>query len=89
MEKEKCQENSKNIGTYLLKELEKLKAKWPVIGDVRGKGLMIGVELVEESQQIPLAVPRMASIFEHCKDMGLLIGKGGMNGNVSTFFLLR
>lgn len=85
MERDKTQENCKNVGTYLLKELEKLKSKWPVIGDVRGKGLMIGVELVEEGQRIPLGVPFMANIYEHCKDMGLLLGKGGMNGNVSIF----
>lgn len=83
IEEEKTQERSKNIGTYLLMELEKLKEKWSVIGDVRGKGLMIGVELVEDSKNTPLGVPFMSHIVEQCKDMGLLIGKGGMNGNVS------
>lgn len=44
---------------------------------------MIGVELVQENKK-PLAVPHMLNIIEHCKDMGVLLGKGGLHENVST-----
>lgn len=42
------QQNSLNVGTYLMKELAKLRDKYEIIGDVRGKGLQIGVEMVKD-----------------------------------------
>src|SRR5712671_3688171 len=48
IEKEKLQENSLKMGGHIKAGLEKLKAKHPVIGDVRGKGLMLGIELVKD-----------------------------------------
>jgi 4-aminobutyrate aminotransferase-like enzyme len=62
-----------------LKELAAIDS--PLIGDVRGKGLMIGVELIDEEGK-PMAAARTASIFEGTKNRGVLIGKGGINGNV-------
>ena len=47
IDSEKLQENCENVGTYLLSELAKLRDEFEIIGDVRGKGLMIGVEMVE------------------------------------------
>lgn len=83
IEEEKLQENSKNVGTYLLLELEKLKSKFSVVGDVRGKGLMIGVELVEDRDtKLPLHAARFMKFWEKCLDFGLIIGKGGLDGNV-------
>ena len=53
------------------------------IGDVRGKGLMIGVEMVnDKASRAPLSPEKMMNIWEDCKDMGLLLGKGGINGNI-------
>jgi len=46
MEEEKTQQNSYNIGNFLLTELAKLRDEFDIVGDVRGKGLMIGVEMV-------------------------------------------
>ena len=48
IEKEKTQENCLKLGNYILAGLNKLKGKYQVIGDVRGKGLMIGVEFVKD-----------------------------------------
>lgn len=54
-----------------------------IIGDVRGKGLMIGVELIADVEtKEPMAVEQVLDIFEDIKDMGVLIGKGGVHGNV-------
>jgi 4-aminobutyrate aminotransferase len=52
-----------------------------MVGDVRGKGLMIGIELVEPDTKIPNA-RAAAAVMEHAKAQGLLIGKGGLYGNV-------
>ncbi|KAL3275101.1 hypothetical protein HHI36_019872 [Cryptolaemus montrouzieri] len=83
IEKEKLQQNSKEVGTYLLTELGKMKQRIPNIGDVRGKGLMIGVELIESDGNFTsLSHDKYESFFEKCKDMGLLIGTGGFNKNV-------
>ncbi|KAL7989092.1 hypothetical protein Chor_008011 [Crotalus horridus] len=69
------QKNCQEIGTHLLLEFAKLRDKFEIIGDVRGKGLMIGIEM--ETCQ-PLPAEEMDQIWEDCKDMGLLIGKGGI-----------
>ena len=53
----------------------------PVIGEVRGKGLMIGVELVEPGTTTP-SVRAAARMLEETRKRGLLIGKGGLHGNV-------
>uniref|UniRef100_A0AAY4DI90 Alanine--glyoxylate aminotransferase 2, mitochondrial n=1 Tax=Denticeps clupeoides TaxID=299321 RepID=A0AAY4DI90_9TELE len=72
---------SANIGTYLLHELAKLREKYEIVGDVRGKGLMIGVEMVKnKASQEPLPPQDLGEIFEDTKDMGVLIGKGGLYG---------
>lgn len=66
--------------------MEKLKKKYGTIGDVRGKGLMIGVELVDDHEsRKPLNPARFMKIWEYCRDQGLILGKGGFNGNVKIF----
>ncbi|XP_077672872.1 alanine--glyoxylate aminotransferase 2, mitochondrial isoform X3 [Eretmochelys imbricata] len=73
------QKNSEEVGTYMLLEFAKLRDKFEIIGDVRGKGLMIGIEMVKnkDSRQ-PLPAEEMSQIWEDCKDMGVLIGRGGI-----------
>lgn len=71
------------VGSYLLKELEKLRTKYSTVGDVRGKGLMIGVELVTgDGTTKPLDAERFMVFWEHTREAGLIIGRGGINGNV-------
>ncbi|XP_030598696.1 alanine--glyoxylate aminotransferase 2, mitochondrial [Archocentrus centrarchus] len=73
------QQNSLHVGTYLITELAKLRDKYEIIGDVRGKGLQIGVEMVrDKASREPLPPEAMHEIFEDVKDMGVLIGKGGI-----------
>ncbi|XP_005093514.1 alanine--glyoxylate aminotransferase 2, mitochondrial [Aplysia californica] len=82
IDEEKTQALSANIGTYFIEELQKLRSEFEVVGDVRGKGLMIGVELVKDKEsRTPLAAEEVTSIWEDTKNMGVLIGKGGLFGN--------
>ena len=85
IEKENLQANALNIGNYILAGLEKLKLKHNVIGDVRGKGLMLGIELVKDRTTKEPAKSECAQVLEACKDMGLLLGKGGLYGSVIRF----
>ncbi|KAK2722479.1 hypothetical protein QYM36_002877 [Artemia franciscana] len=84
IDEDNCQANSHNVGTYFLKKLEGLRNEFPnLIGDVRGKGLMIGMELVSDrNSRTPLGAQEFVNIWETCKDMGVLLGKGGFFGNV-------
>jgi 4-aminobutyrate aminotransferase len=80
IEEEGLVQNAATMGKHLREGLEGLKEKYPAIGDVRGMGLMQGLELVGENKApFPEAVTR---IFELTKKEGLLIGKGGLMGNV-------
>lgn len=83
LEEEGCQERSRVVGTYLIEELMKLKDESSVIGDVRGKGLMIGVELVSNKEtKNPLDITTVNEIWDDCKNMGVIVAKGGLHGNV-------
>lgn len=82
IEEEGLQENSRVVGSYLKKGFEKLKSKYSIIGDVRGKGLMLGVELVRNRASKDPATEETAQLLELAKEKGLLLGKGGLKGNV-------
>jgi 4-aminobutyrate aminotransferase len=75
------QANAAKVGTGLLEGLRGLQSRHGLIGEVRGKGLMIGVELVTPGTKKP-DVAAAARIMEETKNRGLLIGKGGLHGNV-------
>jgi 4-aminobutyrate aminotransferase len=62
--------------------LEELKQKYAVIGDVRGMGLMQGIELVKDRETKEPAPQALLQVFEETKRRGVLIGKGGLYGNV-------
>ncbi|MEO8376155.1 MAG: aspartate aminotransferase family protein [Candidatus Sumerlaeota bacterium] len=82
IDEEKLQENAKVVGTYFLGELNKLKGKHQIIGDVRGQGLMLGAELVKDRKTKEPATPETAALHEGLKDHKVLCGKGGIYGNV-------
>jgi alanine-glyoxylate transaminase/(R)-3-amino-2-methylpropionate-pyruvate transaminase len=85
IEREKLQENSLKIGTRILAGLNRLKEKHDLIGDVRGKGLLLGIELVKDRESKEPATEECAQILETCKEMGLLLGKGGLWGQTIRF----
>ena len=85
IEREKLQENALKIGNQILAGLNQLKEKHKLIGDVRGKGLMLGIELVKDRQSKEPAKEECAQILEACKEMGLLLGKGGLWGQTIRF----
>lgn len=80
IERENIQANALKIGGHFLAGLEKLKTRHNIIGDVRGKGLLIGMELVKDRDTKEPAKAECAHVLETCKDLGLLIGKGGLWG---------
>lgn len=82
MEKENLPEHVAVVGKQLIDGLKKLQEKYPVIGDVRGKGLMVGIEMVTNRETKEPAGTAVNHLFEETRQMGLLIGKGGLYGNV-------
>ena len=82
IEDEDLRTNCRVVGDYFREKLEELKDKYQIIGDVRGKGLMQGVELVKNRETKEPAPEAVLKVFEETKRQGVLIGKGGLYGNV-------
>ncbi len=82
IDEEGLQENARVIGARLRKGLEGLMRSHPLIGDVRGMGLMLGMELVRDRATREPAKGEMADVLEATREMGVLFGKGGLDGNV-------
>jgi len=80
IERRKLVQNAEKMGLYLRDRLNGLKEKYRMIGDVRGMGLIQGMEIVKEKKEP--APDLVAEIFESTKEQGLLIGMGGLYGNV-------
>ncbi|MGA3293966.1 MAG: aspartate aminotransferase family protein [Candidatus Acidiferrales bacterium] len=82
IEEENLLENTHAVGGYFRKKLEELQAKYPLIGDVRGMGMMQALELVRDRATKEPAPAETAQVLERARANGLLIGKGGLYGNV-------
>ncbi len=82
MEEEANPQHCAEVGAHLRTGLEKLQEKYPLIGDVRGMGLMQGVEMVKDRKTKEPVPDAVTVLFEQTRQRGLLIGKGGMYGNV-------
>lgn len=81
LERDGLQANARARGAQLFKGFHALQKKYARLGDVRGKGLMIGLELNEPDGWTP-SRPAAKKILEEAKKHGLLIGMGGFHGNV-------
>jgi len=82
IEEENLLENAHTVGSYFRGKLEELQAKHALIGEVRGMGLMQALELVKDRKTKEPAPEATAQVMERARDNGLLIGKGGLFGNV-------
>jgi alanine-glyoxylate transaminase / (R)-3-amino-2-methylpropionate-pyruvate transaminase len=76
------QENARKIGGRLLRGLRRLQEQHPMVGEVRGLGLMLGVELVTDPGTRAPATTQTLDVLEATREMGLLLGKGGLDGNI-------
>ncbi len=85
IDREGLQANALKIGNRLTEGLHRLKEKHNIIGDVRGKGLMLGIELVKDRTTKEPAKAECAQVLETTKEMGLLLGKGGLQGQTIRF----
>lgn len=74
--------NARVVGDYLRAKLEELKDKYPVIGDVRGMGLMQAIECVKDRETKEPDPQSVLRVFEETRKRGVLIGKGGLHGNI-------
>lgn len=81
IEEDNIQQNALEVGNHLKDRLLQLQDKHALIGEVRGLGLMLGVELVADRQTKQPATAQAAEVMERCKRLGLIIGKGGLHGN--------
>lgn len=78
-------ENAEKMGKLFMDGLSKLKEKYPVIGEVRGKGLMIGIEIVKDRETREPAVEETQEIVAKALERGVMLGKSGIGlrgGNV-------
>jgi 4-aminobutyrate aminotransferase-like enzyme len=82
IEGEGLQENARRVGANLLERLSALKSKSPLVGDVRGLGLYLGVELVSDPDSLAPAAEAAAYICNRMKAHGFLISTDGPLHNV-------
>ncbi|HZB46173.1 MAG TPA: aspartate aminotransferase family protein [Pyrinomonadaceae bacterium] len=82
IEDENLRSNAATVGAYFRQRLEELKERHQVIGDVRGMGLMQALELVRSRETKEPAPQAVLQVFEETRRRGVLIGKGGLYGNV-------
>jgi 4-aminobutyrate aminotransferase len=82
IEEEDLRTNAAVVGAYLREKFDALKEKYAIIGDARGMGLMQGLELVTDRESKTPNPQALLKVFEETKRRGVLIGKGGLYGNV-------
>jgi len=82
IEEDRLMDNAAVVGAHFRQRLEELQHKHSLIGDVRGMGLLQALELVRDRKTKEPAPQETAQFMEECRKLGLLIGKGGLYGNV-------
>ena len=82
LDEDKIQQNALTVGTFLKEQLTGLMQKHKMIGEVRGLGLMLGMELVRDRTSKEPANTETVELLELCKERQVLVGKGGLYGNV-------
>jgi 4-aminobutyrate aminotransferase-like enzyme len=82
MEEDRLMDNAETVGNYYRSQLEELQQKHRLMGDVRGMGLLQGIELVKDKKTKEPAPQETNRVMDEARDRGLLIGKGGLYNNV-------
>lgn len=82
IEEENLIKNARDMGKLLTDGLKDLMSRYEIIGDVRGRGLLVGMELVKDRKTKEHAPALATKLLDLCRDRGLLIGKGGLMGNI-------
>jgi alanine-glyoxylate transaminase / (R)-3-amino-2-methylpropionate-pyruvate transaminase len=82
IERENLAHNAKVTGDYMREKLMGLQERFEIVGDVRGMGLMQAIELVKDRKTKEPHPQAVAKILEETKKRGVLVGKGGLYGNV-------
>ncbi len=74
---EALQQNAKTVGNALLARLKDLQTRHKAIGDVRGRGLMLAIEMVKDRASLEPDKETTAAVFENCRKAGLILSKSG------------
>jgi 4-aminobutyrate aminotransferase-like enzyme/Ser/Thr protein kinase RdoA (MazF antagonist) len=82
IERERLPENAATVGAHLKRGLQGLMEKHPLIGDVRGRGLTLGVELVRDRTALTPAREETREVLNRMRDHGVLVGSEGRHGNI-------
>ena len=82
IDEESLQSNARKVGGAMLEAARQLQHKHEIIGDVRGSGLFIGIELVKDRKTKQPAPEETSRVAEHMKERGIILSRSGMNGNV-------
>ncbi len=82
IDEEGLQENARKVGGHFLAGLRRLQERHRLVGDVRGMGLMLGAQLVSDPATRAPATAETLEVLEAAREMGVLLGKGGLDGNV-------
>ena len=82
IDEERLQQNAKTVGAALRGVLERLHQKHEIVGEVRGRGLMLAIELVADRKSKRPAAKEAAEIFERTREHGLVVSKSGASKNI-------
>lgn len=82
IEENNLMKNCEVVGAYLKDKMLDLQKKYPIIGEVRGMGLLQALELVRDPKTKEPATKEIALLMERTRENGILVGKGGLYGNV-------
>jgi 4-aminobutyrate aminotransferase/(S)-3-amino-2-methylpropionate transaminase len=82
MEEGNLPERARRMGEYMLPRLREIKKKYRCLGDVRGKGLVIGLEFVDPADGYTPSPEITSKVVMGCAELGILLGKVGLYGNV-------
>ncbi len=82
IDQEKMQERCRVLGDRFLAGLRKLHEKYQVLGEVRGTGLLVALEFVTDRKTKEPNKAACGQVFERARELGALIGKGGLHGNI-------